>query len=190
PRPDIRLPPRPRRPQLVDRDPGHHRRQPRPEGVRLLLQARVAQPGLLHRVLGLPDRAEDPVGDGEQPRPQLLELPRVRHGSSPPGHPAATRRCPYDETAAPSVTWPTRGPEDVTGAGAVSSLGATPTTGVGGKETPTMDTALWILTWVLAAGYLAGALAMLFMPKETFRSISGGQHYAGAFRWGPPSGRG
>jgi hypothetical protein len=47
-----------------------------------------------------------------------------------------------------------------------------------------MDTALWILTWVLAAGYLAGALAMLFMPKERFRSISGGQHYADDFSEG------
>jgi hypothetical protein len=44
-----------------------------------------------------------------------------------------------------------------------------------------MNTALWVLTWVLAAGYLAGALAMLFLPKERFRSISGGQHYADDF---------
>lgn len=44
-----------------------------------------------------------------------------------------------------------------------------------------MNTALWVLTWVLAAGYLAGALAMLFLPKERFRSISEGQHYADDF---------
>lgn len=44
-----------------------------------------------------------------------------------------------------------------------------------------MNTTLWVLTWVLAVAYLAGGLAMIFMPKERFRSISAGQHYADEF---------
>lgn len=44
-----------------------------------------------------------------------------------------------------------------------------------------MNTTLWVLTWVLAVAYLAGGLAMIFMPKEKFRSISPGQHYADEF---------
>ena len=34
----------------------------------------VAQPGLLDRVIGFSHAAQDPVGDREQQRPQLLEL--------------------------------------------------------------------------------------------------------------------
>src|SRR5690606_32423616 len=50
----------------------------RPPGVGV-----VAQPGLLDRVLGLAHAAEDPVGDGEQQRPQLLELLGPVHDGSP-----------------------------------------------------------------------------------------------------------
>src|SRR5436309_6264138 len=42
----------------------------------------VAQPGLLDRVLGLAHAAEDPVGDREQQRPQLLELLGPGHAAS------------------------------------------------------------------------------------------------------------
>ena len=45
-------------------------------------EACVAQPGLLDRVLGLGHAAEDPVGDREQQRPQLLELLGPGHASS------------------------------------------------------------------------------------------------------------
>jgi len=42
----------------------------------------VAQPGLLHGVLGLADAAQDAVSDREQQRPQPLELPGSRHAHS------------------------------------------------------------------------------------------------------------
>jgi hypothetical protein len=42
------------------------------------------QPGFLNRVLGLGHAAEDPVGDREQQRPQLLELLAPGHVSSLP----------------------------------------------------------------------------------------------------------
>jgi AcrR family transcriptional regulator len=74
PRPDVLLPPDAGRAQHVDRDPGHHGRQIRLGRGGLGRGRRVAQPGLLHRVLGLGHAAEDPVGDREQQRPQLLEL--------------------------------------------------------------------------------------------------------------------
>ena len=44
-----------------------------------------------------------------------------------------------------------------------------------------MNTALWILTIVLAVAYLIGGLAQIALPKERFRNISEGQHYADDF---------
>ena len=60
--------------QQVQPDPPDDRGQP---GLQVLdrghIAAREPQPGLLHGVLGLCQRAEDPVGDPEQSRP-----PRVK----------------------------------------------------------------------------------------------------------------
>ncbi len=44
-----------------------------------------------------------------------------------------------------------------------------------------MNTALWVVTCLLAAGYLAGGLAMLFLSKERFRAFGEGQHYVDHF---------
>jgi len=44
-----------------------------------------------------------------------------------------------------------------------------------------MNTALWIVASLLAAGYLAGAAAMVVLPKERFRAISRNQHYVDEF---------
>lgn len=44
-----------------------------------------------------------------------------------------------------------------------------------------MNIALWIVTGVLAAGFLAGGVAMLVLPKERFRAISTAQHYVDDF---------
>ena len=76
------LPPDPRRAQHVDRDPGHHGREERLGRRGLGRGGLVAQPGLLDRVLGLAHAAQDPVGDREQQRPQLLELLGPGHASS------------------------------------------------------------------------------------------------------------
>ena len=82
PLPDVRLPPDARRAQHVDRNPRDHGRE---EGLGRRGLGRgglVAQPGLLDRVLCLGHAAEDPVGDREQERPQLLELLAPGHASS------------------------------------------------------------------------------------------------------------
>lgn len=47
-----------------------------------------------------------------------------------------------------------------------------------------MNIALWTLTILLSIAYLIGGLAMLLMPKEKFRNISQGQHYADDFSAG------
>ena len=47
-----------------------------------------------------------------------------------------------------------------------------------------MNVALWITTGALAVGYLAGGLAMLLLPKDRFRNLSEGQHYADEFSAG------
>lgn len=47
-----------------------------------------------------------------------------------------------------------------------------------------MNIALWIATGLLAVGYLAGGLGMLLLPKDRFRNISEGQHYADEFSAG------
>jgi hypothetical protein len=72
PVPHVRLPPHPRRPQVLDAQPGHRRRQ-----VRLRIGdrgSRLARPGqaeerVLHEVLGVADGSGHRVGDGEQQRP-------------------------------------------------------------------------------------------------------------------------
>jgi hypothetical protein len=59
-------------PEHVQADPGDDRRQPALEAVDLLgVGPLEPDPSLLHRVVGLVQRAEDPVGD----RPQLGSLP-------------------------------------------------------------------------------------------------------------------
>ncbi|WP_420114978.1 DoxX family protein [Pseudactinotalea sp.] len=47
-----------------------------------------------------------------------------------------------------------------------------------------MNVALWIVTGLLAVGYLAGGLAMVLMSKDRFRNLSNGQHYADDFSAG------
>lgn len=47
-----------------------------------------------------------------------------------------------------------------------------------------MNAALWIVTGLLAVGYLAGGLAMVLMSKDRFRNLSSGQHYADDFSAG------
>ncbi len=79
---DVLLPPDAGRAQHVDRDPGHHGREEGLGRSGLRRGGLVAQPGFLDRVLGLAHAAEDPVGDREQQRPQLLELFSPGHASS------------------------------------------------------------------------------------------------------------
>jgi len=68
----------PPRPQHVQADPRRDRGQPAAQVVdaghgRLGGRPGQSQPGLLHRVLGLGARPEDPVCHGDQPGPVLLE---------------------------------------------------------------------------------------------------------------------
>lgn len=44
-----------------------------------------------------------------------------------------------------------------------------------------MNLALWIVTCLLAAGYLAGGLSMLALSKERFRALGDGLHYVDHF---------
>lgn len=44
-----------------------------------------------------------------------------------------------------------------------------------------MNTALWIVSGLLAFGYTVGGVAMLAMSKERFRAIGAGQHYVDDF---------
>ncbi|MEP9382169.1 DoxX family protein [Nocardioides sp. KR10-350] len=44
-----------------------------------------------------------------------------------------------------------------------------------------MNIALWIVTCLLAAGYLTGGVAMLSLSKERFRAIGPSQHYVDEF---------
>ena len=65
---------RPARAEHVQADPRDDRRQPRVEAVDLRrVGAPQPQPGLLHGVVGLAQRAEDPVGDRAQPGPLAVE---------------------------------------------------------------------------------------------------------------------
>jgi transketolase len=82
PRPGVLLPPDAGRAQHVDRDPGHHGGEEGLDRRGLYRGGLVAQPGLLDRVLCFGHAAEDPVGDREQQRPQLLELLAPGHASS------------------------------------------------------------------------------------------------------------
>ena len=80
-------------PGAVDRDPGDHRREESLGRGGLCRGDRVAQPGFLDRVLGLAHAAEDPAGDREQQRPQLLELLGPGHVSSSLGQPVRALVC-------------------------------------------------------------------------------------------------
>ena len=60
-----------------------------------------------------------------------------------------------------------------------------------------MNVALWIVTGLLAVGYLAGGISMLALSRERFRALSDGQHYVDDFspgfmcgRFLPPATRG
>ena len=75
PRARVLLAPRAAGAEHVEADAPHHRRQPAAEvGDRGRVGAAQAEPGFLHRVLGLADRAEHPVRHGIQVRPEPLEL--------------------------------------------------------------------------------------------------------------------
>jgi hypothetical protein len=77
PRADVLHAMRLARPQHVQADPPDDGGQPRSHvDDRARVAAAEAQPGLLHGVLGLGDRAEHAVGDRGQVRAQVLELPR------------------------------------------------------------------------------------------------------------------
>jgi hypothetical protein len=94
-------------PEHIQADPRDHRGQP---GAQVIDRAGVAaaepQPGLLHRILGLAERAEHAVGDRLQMRAALLELlgqpALVRH--LPSSRPRVT--CPQDVPRPPFVTLP------------------------------------------------------------------------------------
>lgn len=47
-----------------------------------------------------------------------------------------------------------------------------------------MDAALWIVTCLLVAGYLAGGVGMLVMSKERFRALGEAVHYVDHFSAG------
>ncbi len=65
----------PARAQHVQADPADHGGQPAAQVAdRAPVDPGQAQPGLLHRVLGLRERAQHPVGDGVQVRAVRLEL--------------------------------------------------------------------------------------------------------------------
>jgi hypothetical protein len=82
----VLLAPHARRAQHVDRHPRHDRRQVGLERRRPLVARVEAQPGLLHRILGLGDAAEDAVGDREEQRPQQLEPLGLTHAASSAKH--------------------------------------------------------------------------------------------------------
>lgn len=44
-----------------------------------------------------------------------------------------------------------------------------------------MNTALWIVTGLLAVGYLSGGVAMLALSKERFRALGDNTHYVDDF---------
>ncbi|BDH59037.1 DoxX family protein [Tsukamurella sp. PLM1] len=44
-----------------------------------------------------------------------------------------------------------------------------------------MNTALWIITAILAVAFTVGALAQLTMPKDRYRNIAASQHWADDF---------
>jgi hypothetical protein len=64
------------RAELVERDTGDDRSQPRAQVLDLArVSAADAQPGLLQSIIRLAERAEHPVGDRSEMRPVPLELP-------------------------------------------------------------------------------------------------------------------
>ena len=102
---DVVLAPRAPRAQHVEAHAPDDRREPAAEvrhGRRV--GAAQAQPRLLHRVLGLADRAEHPVGDRPQVRPVRLELLRPASSRSSTSHPSVGIRHRIDESDAADVT--------------------------------------------------------------------------------------
>ncbi len=82
------------RPQPVQTDAAHHRRQPRPQiddAVASCAERVPPQPGVLDRVLGIGERAGEPVGHGQEVRTEPLEFVGPQRG----GHSLSlTRRRP------------------------------------------------------------------------------------------------
>jgi hypothetical protein len=74
PLPGVDLAARPRRPELVDREPGGDRREVGLRRLGLDPGLVVAEVRLLDDVLGLGDRPEHPVGDRKEVRSKLLTL--------------------------------------------------------------------------------------------------------------------
>jgi len=87
---------------LIEAQPRHDARQIGRWGIDRLFHPRPTQPGVLHHVLGLRDRAKHPIGEAEQPGPLRLEIGecriRRRHGRARPDarrgsrSPAGSRR--------------------------------------------------------------------------------------------------
>ncbi|CAJ1579476.1 DoxX family protein [[Mycobacterium] wendilense] len=44
-----------------------------------------------------------------------------------------------------------------------------------------MNTALWIVTVVLAVGFLAGGAALILLPKDRYRALGANQHWVDDF---------
>lgn len=44
-----------------------------------------------------------------------------------------------------------------------------------------MNTTLWIIAGIVAAGFAAGGTALLLMPKEKFRALGANQHWVDDF---------
>ena len=94
--------PRPRRVELVQAEPRHHRHQERPRRVDLDLASVPAQPGLLHHVLGTPHVSQHAIREREHRGPVELEdgeVFRGRHGTarsslSSPGRRSRARGSP------------------------------------------------------------------------------------------------
>jgi hypothetical protein len=86
PRPDVGLAAGPRRAQLIEGEPRHHRHQ---EAARVAHRRAIggqpAHPRLLEDVVGVGGAAQHAVGDAEQPRPVGLEARErivVGHGAA------------------------------------------------------------------------------------------------------------
>ena len=88
PRPDVALPAHGRRAEPVQADPPDDGGQPRALVAHLGTPGVPAQPGLLHRVLGVGERTRDPVADAEQVGAVFLE---GHYGSACAGQSVSTR---------------------------------------------------------------------------------------------------
>lgn len=47
-----------------------------------------------------------------------------------------------------------------------------------------MNTALWIITGIVATGFAAGGTALLLLPKQKYRSLGANQHWVDDFSGG------